>query len=47
MEARPNGPSAFATPGGKNRWVVEKVSRSSIKVNIEVVKLTPDERTGA
>ena len=29
MEARPKGPSAFATPGGKNRWVVKKVSRSS------------------
>ena len=29
MEARPKGPSAFATPGGKNGWVVEKVSRSS------------------
>ena len=27
MEARPKGPLAFATPGGKNKWVVKKVSR--------------------
>ena len=29
MEARPKGPSAFSAPGGKNKWVVGKVSRWS------------------
>ena len=29
MEARPKGPPTFVTPGGKNKWVVEKVSRWS------------------
>ena len=29
MEARPKGPLAFTTPGGKNKWVVKKVSRWS------------------
>ena len=42
MEERPKGASAFATPGGKSKWVVKME-----QVNIEVVKLTPNERTGA
>ena len=29
MEARPKGPSAFAAPGGKNKWLSKKVSRPS------------------
>ena len=29
MEARPKGPSAFAAPGGKNKWLWKKVSRWS------------------
>ena len=29
MEARPKGPSAFAAPGGKNKWLSKKVSRLS------------------
>ena len=29
MEARPKGPSAFAAPGGKNKWLSKKVSRWS------------------
>ena len=24
MEARPKGPSAFAAPGGKNKWLSKK-----------------------
>ena len=30
MEARPKGPSAFAAPGGKNKWLSKKVSRWSL-----------------
>ena len=29
MEARPKGPSAFAAPGGKNKWLSKKVLRPS------------------
>ena len=46
MEARPKGPSAFAAPGGKNKWLSKKSFKMK-QVDIEVVKLTPDDRTGA
>ena len=46
MEARPKGPSAFAAPGGKNKSLSKKSFKMK-QVNIEVVKLTPDDRTGA
>ena len=29
MEARPKGPSTYATPGAKNKWLSKKVSRWS------------------
>ena len=46
MEARPKGPSAFAAPCGKNKWLSKKGFKMK-QVNIEVVKLIPDERMGA
>ena len=46
MEARPKGPTALAAPGGKKQMVVENSFKME-QVNIEVVKLTPEERTGA
>ena len=46
MEARPKGRSAFAAPGGKNKWLLKKGFKME-QVNIEVVKLTPEERTGS